>query len=81
MSEHYIIQCKCGKKLDITNFYGLSANNTIINVDRHICSYPVLDVEEYYKDEGDMDDNQTQIIYCNILLCYVHSVAHIRCAM
>ena len=60
MSEHYIIQCECGKRLDITTFYGLSATNTIINVQKHRCepfNYPVLDVEEYYKDEGDMDDN------------------------
>jgi len=53
---YYIIKCECGKDLKIRNiWYEEWGDSKRIDVERHICIYPVHDVEEYYKDEGDID--------------------------
>ena len=58
---NYIIGCKCGARLKICDVWHENWGKVRrLNVERHTCSYPVLDVEEYYKDEGDdLNDNQT----------------------
>ena len=54
VEPNYIIECKCGAKLKIYNvWYEDWGKVKRIYVERHTCSYPVLDVEEYYKDEGE----------------------------
>ena len=62
----YMVVCKCSNtistRLNVINTFSEDWGRTLeIQVAPHRCepfNYPVLDVEEYYKDEGDdLNDN------------------------